>query len=116
MELFLIALMIVYVTDISGFPQSMLGVLWRYAYRNRPIPYDLSWSRIHPLFKICECSQCQTWWITLIVTIACGWWSVPMMAYCMLLSFLTPVFKDALVVIRDLMGQLIEVVAAYFGL
>ena len=115
-DLLLIALMIVFVTDLTGFPRSMLEVLWRYAYKNVPMPYDLTWEKIHPLLKVFECSTCQVWWVTLIVTICCGWWSVPMMAYGMLLSYLVPVFRDVLTVVRDFFIQLISVVATYFGL
>ena len=115
-ELLLIALMIVYVTDLTGFPQSMLEVLWHYAYKDKPMPYDLTWTRIHPLLKICECSTCQTWWVTLIVTICCGWWSVPMMAYCAFLSYMAPVFKDVLLVARDFVTEMINTIATYFGL
>lgn len=116
LELFLIALMIVYVTDITGFPGEMLRVVWRYAYKSKPFPEDLSWSDIHPLLKVCECSRCQTWWVTFIVTICCGCLSIPMAAYCMLLSFLTPVFKDLLVLSLDFIARMFEVVADYFGL
>ena len=108
--------MIVFVTDIAGFPQSMLELVWRYAYKSRPFPEDLTWQAIHPLLKICECSLCQTWWVTLIVTICCGWWSVGMMAYCAFLAFLTPVFRDALVLLRDFIGEMISTIATYFGL
>ena len=114
--LFLIALMVVYVYDITGFPQEMLKVVWRYAYKTRPFPDDLQWKDIHPLLKICECSLCATWWITLIVSIACGWWSLPIMAYCMFLSFMTPVFKDVMVLVRDFIIEMVNTIATYFGL
>ena len=115
-ELFFIALMIVFITDLSGFPQSLLEVLWRYAYKTRPMPDDLTWTSIHPLLKIMECSTCQTWWVTLIVTICCGWWSVPMMAYCLLLAYLAPVFKDILILVRDFLTEALNAIATYFGL
>ncbi len=114
--LLLIALMVVFVYDITGFPQAMLRVLWRYAYKTKPFPDDLSWEDLHPLLKICECSLCATWWITLIVSICCGWWSLPIMAYCMFLSFLTPVFRDAMLLFRDFLIQVINGIATYFGL
>lgn len=114
--LFLIALMIVFVTDIAQFPQSLLEIVWHYAYKSRPMPYDLTWSRIHPLLKIMECSLCQTWWVTLIVSICCGWWSLPIMAYCMFLAYITPILKDALYLARDFVSAMIETIATYFGL
>lgn len=114
--LFLIALMIVYVTDITGFPQEMLRVLWRYAYKTRPFPEGIDWSDLHPLLKVFECSRCQTWWVTFLVSLCCGWLSVPITAYCMFLSFMTPVFKDLLVLVQDFLLRMIETVATYFGL
>ena len=114
--LFLIALMVVYVYDVTGFPQAMLRVLWRYAYKTKPFPDNLSWEDIHPLLKIFECSLCATWWITLIVSICCGWWSLPIMAYCMLLSYLTPIFKDVMFLVRDFVARMIDAIATYFCL
>lgn len=116
LELFLIALMIVFVTDIAGFPQTLLELVWRYAFKKRPFPEYISWTEIHPLLKIMECSLCQTWWVTLIVLIACGEWTLPMMAYCMFLAYLTPVLKDLLVLVRDFLAEMIATVATYFGL
>lgn len=116
LELFLIALMIVFATDIAQFPQSLLEIVWRYAYKSRPFPEDLTWTSIHPALKIMECSLCQTWWVTLIVIICCGCWSVPMMAYCMFLAYLTPILKDFLWVARDFLGEMIATIANYFGL
>lgn len=116
LELFLIALMIVFVTDIAGFPQTLLELVWRYAFKKRPFPELISWTEIHPLLKIMECSLCQTWWVTLIVLIACGEWTLPMMAYCMFLAYLTPVLKDLLILVRDFLAEMIATVATYFGL
>lgn len=114
--LFLIALMIVYVTDITGFPQEMLKVVWKYAYKTRPFPEDLQWSDIHPLLKICECSRCQTWWVTFLVSLCCGWLTIPIAAYCMFLSLMTPVFNDLLHLVVDFLSRMIETIADYFGL
>ena len=114
--LFLIALMIVYVTDVTGFPQEMLRVVWRYAYKKKPFPDDLDWKDIHPLLKICECSRCQTWWVTFLVSLCCGWLSVPIVAYCMFLSYMTPVFKDLLYLVQDFIARMLDAIADYFGL
>lgn len=114
--LLLIALMVVYVYDMTDFSQSMLRILWRYAYKNKPFPEDLRWTDIHPLLKPLECSMCACWWITLIVSICCGWWSLPIMAYCMFLSYLTPVLNNILEFIRDFIIKAINALADYFDL
>lgn len=114
--LLLIALMVVFVTDITDFPRSMLGVLWHYAYPKRPMPDNLTWEGIHPLLKICECSTCQTWWITLITSICCGWWSLPIMAYCAFLAFMVPVWLNGMLLVRDFLLRMIEAIAAFFCL
>lgn len=114
--LFLIALMIVYVTDITGFPQSMLQVVWQYAYPKVPMPEDLSWEKVRPLLKILECSRCQTWWVTLIVSLCCGWLTLPIAAYCLMLSYLTPLFKDLMVLVLDYLCKLVDTLATYIGL
>lgn len=114
--LLLIALMVVYVYDLTDFSQSMLKVLWNYAYKNKPFPEDLRWTDIHPLLKPLECSLCAVWWITLIVSICCGWWSLPVMAYCMFLSFMTPVFNNILLFFREFILKCINTLADYFDL
>ena len=116
LNLLLICLMIVYVTDITGFPQEMLKVVWRYAFKNKPFPEYLTWQDIHPLLKIFECSRCQTWWVTFIVSLCCGWLSVPIAAYCMFLSLMTPVFKDILILVVDFVTRMVNTIADYFGL
>lgn len=103
--------MIVYVTDITGFPQSMLRVIWRYAYGKRAFPDDLTWEQVHPLLKICECSRCQTWWVTLIVSLCCGWLTLPIAAYCLLLSYATPIMADIMVLVMDFVTRVLNGIA-----
>lgn len=116
LELLLIALMVVYVYDLTDFSQSMLKVLWRYVYKNKPFPEDLRWVDLHPLLKPLECSLCATWWFTFIVSLCCGWFNVYTMAWCMFLSLMTPVFANALMFIREFFLKAINALADYFGL
>ena len=113
---FLIALMVVYVYDLTDFSHSMLEVLWRYAYKSRPFPDELRWVDIHPLLKPLECSRCACWWLTLISLPIMGEFTLPMVGWCMFLSYLTPIIKDVMILLQDIVTRMIESIAYYFGL
>ena len=115
LNLILIALMVVYVYDLTDFSQSMLKVLWRYTYATRPFPDGLSWSDIHPLLKICECSTCAVWWTTLIYTLLNSP-TLPNIAICMGMSYLTPVIYDMLVFVRGFISAQINKLINYFNI
>ena len=108
--------MVVYVYDLTDFSQSMFRVLWKYAYKTKPFPEDLQWTSIHPLLKPLECSMCAVWWLTLIVSLCCGMLTLPIVAWCMFLSYMTPVFNNLLVLARDFMLKALEAIANCFDL
>lgn len=116
LNLFIIALMVVYVYDLTDFSQSMLRVLWRYAYKSKPFPSDISWTDIHPLLKPLECSRCCVWWLTLIALLISGNISIPGIGWCMFLSYITPIIKDVMITIIDFVSRMIDAFASYFGL
>lgn len=113
---FIIALLVVYIYDLTDFSQSMLRVLWRYAYKSKPFPDGLRWSDIHPLLKICECSLCGVWWATLISLPIMGELSLPMVGWCGFLSMMTPVWSNLLILIREWWLKAINVLMDYYGL
>lgn len=96
-DLLLIAVITIYIVDLSGFTQS-----WRSAIARRLKAKDLK--PIRPL----DCGQCMTWWVCIIFSLATGNFSIPILAYIALLSFLSIPIGQALIFIREGMTFLIN--------
>lgn len=96
-ELLLIAVITIYVVDLSGFTQS-----WRSAIARRIKAKDLK--PIRPL----DCGQCMTWWVGIIYSLATHTFSIPILAYIALLSFLSIPIGQTLIFTREGLSFLIN--------
>lgn len=104
-KLLLVAAIVVYIVDLSGFTDS-----WRSALAKA---IHVSVRALRPL-KPFDCSLCITWWVTLIFSLCAGSCTLPVIAYCALLSFLsfpmgqilTLIQQTLLHIINKLMGLL----------
>ena len=94
-SILLIALISVLVIDVSGFIENAEGILGKFLGYNVHIPKPFS------------CSLCTSFWASLIFSIATHNFSLPVIAYSLFISFLTPVISDAVWVIRDFLGFVI---------
>lgn len=96
LKLLLIQFIIVSVTDYSGFPDDAIKPL------------------LNKLFgignpsKIFTCSYCQTFWCSLLYMICTGAFSLPMVAFALLLSALTPVTLDIIWFVRDFLQAIVS--------
>lgn len=114
-ELLIIALLIVYVTDITRFPDSLLRIFWKVICGTRPFPDGLYWEKVHPALKVLECSRCQIWWVTLVITLIVHP-SIYMVGYCGLLSLFAPIFKDIEMMVTDIFTRIINGLYKIFNL
>ena len=80
-QLLLVAAIVVFVVDLSGFTDS-----WRSA-----LAHALGVKALKPI-KPFDCSLCMTWWTCLIYAICTGHFTLPVIAYCALLSLLSNTF------------------------
>lgn len=80
-QLLLVAAVVVYIVDLSGFTDSWRGALQR-------------WLHIKVLgpVKPFDCSLCMTWWSCLIYAICARQISLPVIAYSALLALLSNTF------------------------
>ena len=80
-ELPLVAAIVVFIVDLSGFTDSWRGALQR-------------WLHIKALgpVKPFDCSLCMTWWTTLAYALITGNLSLPVVAYCAALAALSNTF------------------------
>ena len=77
-DLLLIAVITIYIVDLSGFTESWKSALAKLlkAKELKPIrPFD--------------CSLCMTWWVCIIYALCTGSFSLPVLAYIAALSFLS---------------------------
>lgn len=96
-DLILVALVTIYIVDISGFTES-----WRDALAKR-----LHVSRLRPL-KPFDCGKCMTWWVCLIYPICTGDISLGTIAFAALLSHLSNPIGEGLIFIREWMIHIID--------
>ena len=96
-DLLLVAAIIIYIVDLSGFTESWRAALTRFlkAKDLKPIrPFD--------------CGQCMTWWVCLIYAICEREFTLPVMAYIAALSFLSIPIGQMMIFIREGMTFLIN--------
>ena len=107
-NIILLAIIIVFIVDLSGSIEHLV----------KPIVKHLLHIPSHKdiMLPLIECSLCVTWWIDLIyvcyVTIANSFTFnqfLILVSVLALVSFLTPVIKDTLILIKDLIIRFIEV-------
>ena len=80
-QLPLVAAIVVFIVDLSGFTDSWRGALQR-------------WLKVKALgpVKPFDCSLCMTWWTTLAYALITGNFSLPVVAYCAALAALSNTF------------------------
>ena len=107
-NILLLSTIIVFIVDLSGAISNLLKPIVKHFLRIPPHK-DIN-------LPLIECSLCVTWWIGLIyiciVSIANAFTFnqfLILVSVLALVSFLTPVIKDILVLIKDLIIRFIEV-------
>jgi hypothetical protein len=96
LNIFLLALIVVYVVDVSGIVESLKEAIGKVL--------RIKVGRLRPL----DCSLCMVWWVCLIYAICVGSLSIPMLAYISLLSFLAIRLADLMRLVSDIIGAIIE--------
>lgn len=95
-DLILVALVTIYIVDLSGFTDTWLKVLSHYMGR-----------KIQEL-KPFSCSLCMVWWVCLIFSLVTGECSIPVVAFIALLSFLSVPLGQLLMLIREVFLKVIN--------
>ena len=96
-DLLLVALVTIYIVDISGFTDS-----WRDA-----VARCLKISHLRPLPPF-DCGKCMTWWVCIIYTICVGQLSLWTIAFSALLSHLSVPIGGVLIFIRERLNWLVN--------
>lgn len=96
-DILMVALIVIYIVDVSGFTDS-----WRNALKE-----VLQVGRLKPLPPF-DCSRCMVWWSCLIYSAIVGTISIPVIAYCALLSLLSNPLGQIMIFIREALSGLID--------
>lgn len=109
LALLLIALAIVNLVDLSGFVDTVKHWVWKWVFKDKRPYQDFD-------FRPFQCSYCMTHHIGLIYILCVGELSLATYAYLLFLAFLTPVFKDILILFKDICIKVIDTIYYYLGL
>ena len=88
-DIILVALVTIYIVDLSGFTETLLKVIS--AYNGRKI------TELKPF----SCSLCMVWWVCLIYAVIVGNLTIPVVALIALLSLLSVPSGQLLILIRE---------------
>lgn len=100
-EVLLLTIVVVCIVDISGFPDSLKSGIKRIMTRGRMSSPDYS-------LKPFDCSLCMSFWTNLIYTITMGKFSIPILTFILLMSCFTPVIKDFILMLRDVITTVLR--------
>lgn len=103
-NLFLLTCIIVFVVDLSGFVDEMVKRLY-YKYIKVGDYHTLI-----PKLKPLTCSLCLSFWAGIIYLLITSQFTVLMIGYVCLLSFLSPIIGDILVMIKDVLNKIINLI------
>lgn len=95
-ELILVALITIYVVDLSGFTDTWLKFMS--AYKGRKI------TELKPF----SCSLCMVWWVCLAYLVTTSQLTLSLVAFTALLSFLSIPMGQILVMLREVMLHIIN--------
>ena len=95
-DLFEITVIVVIIVDISGFIDSIKTLIGKVLGINNV--------KLKPL----DCSLCMTFWVSMAYLIYANELSITTLMVTLLLSTMTPIIKDAIYLVRDLIGKIIS--------
>lgn len=100
LQLLLIAAVVVYCVDLSGFTQSWRNLLARWLGL-------ASGEDLRPLPPF-DCAKCAVWWTCIIYALAVGEFSLTTLAAAALLSLLSDTISLALLFIHEFLGWILD--------
>lgn len=98
-NLILVALVTIYIVDLSGFTDAWRAALARLLH--------ISEAALRPLPPF-DCGKCATWWVCIIFLLATGTFSLPLLAFVALLSFLSVPIGQLLLFVREGLNTIIS--------
>ena len=103
-NLFILTCIIVFIIDLSGFVDEMVKRLY-YKYIKVGDYHTLI-----PKLKPFTCSLCLTFWAGITYLLITSQFNILMIGYVCLLAFLSPIIGDILVMIKDVLNKVINLI------
>lgn len=103
LKLILLQIIIVFIVDCSGVMESIKSTISKFLTKGRITTTSYS-------LPLIGCSLCMTHWIGLIYLILSSKFAIPLYCLVCMLSFLTPITKDLLFTLRDLLTKLTNII------
>lgn len=94
-NLLVLTFIIVFIIDLSGIIEEVENMIAK----------RLKVHKVH-IPKPFSCSLCSTWWIGLIYLLIIGQFTIPMIGYVALLAYLTPIWMNVLIALKDVLGKI----------
>lgn len=91
-NLLVITFIIVFIIDLSGIIDELEKMIAKW----------LKVTKVH-IPKPFSCSLCSTWWLGLLYLIIIGQFTIPYIGYVALLAYLTPVWMNVLIALKELL-------------
>jgi hypothetical protein len=104
LNILLIAIAIVIITDLSGVVDYIKRHLYHWMTGN--YNYPETWDT--PIIHLMSCSLCQTWWCGLIYLIVIGQVTFASIAYLLAIAYLTTTIRDLIVLIKEVLTKIID--------
>lgn len=114
LNLLILTLIVVFIIDISGFFPTIGRHAYRWIFDNKKeMPENFDWDYVSIFFHPLKCSLCASFWTGIIYLLATGTFTILNFGYVALLAFLTPVFKDAIMLIKDILITITNIAFKY---
>lgn len=104
LKLFILACIIVFIIDISGFVDEIVKRIY-----DKYIKVG-DYHTLLPKLKPFTCSLCSTFWIGLIYLLITSQFNILMIGYVCLLAFLTPIIGDIFIMVKDALNKIINLI------
>lgn len=99
----IIAAICVFVIDLTDFFDIIFEHIWKLIYKNTEYHRGYDWTKVCLLFHPFFCSLCAAFWCNLVYIICAGVFSFITLGWICLLAFLTPIFKDIMISVKEIL-------------
>lgn len=108
-ELFIIACIIVFITDLTDFPSSVKKAISYITTKGRIVKDEY---RLH----LIDCSLCQIFWTGLIYLLCIGEFNIFYIGFVCLLSCFSNVIKNYILLIEGILTKISKTIEDFLGL
>lgn len=103
LNLFYIAVIIVFITDLTDFPDTVKKVVSFITTKGKIVKTDF---RIH----LVDCSLCQIWWSGIIYLLMVNQFTLPYLVCVCLLATFAGIIKNTITIIEDIFTKIIQII------